>query len=638
MAQETENKTQTFGRYRAVKILGEGSMGRVYLAEDPVLERTLAVKVVTVEKQLDERIRAEYLKRFILEARSSAKLNHPSIVTVHDAGQQSGIPWIAFEYVRGESLTALLAREKRLPVRKAVSIALDITAALHHAHAHGVVHRDVKPANILIDSVTGIAKLADFGIVKAPHAAVTQEGKIVGSPGYMSPEQIRGEPLDGRSDVFSLGVVLYEMATGKQAFIRESVINTMYATLNGEYMPAAEMGIDLPAVMEQVIRRCLMVDKQKRMQSAAAVIDLLRRVEGAYSYSAIKIPAGRMRTASLLMKKTAIRAQWLGTAVYHTARAMFAALRKSKALASAAEAAKRWLQAGVYSLAKGLSRVRIPRKALIRFFGHVVRPAHILRSALPLPVRHATPLAAGIVSLATACALALSLLFVVNWHSIGTPGQSAVRASRFHITTGQQLRIASCVAGIDTGDYVGASVIAQTLIETPSTAAYGYLLAGRIAVREKDFTGANEAFLQAKQQAHGRGVVDKNIPVILNDLEKILIQEKAGNTLIKLVAHTLKAGEIHRVKRWVHDPRYWLRWNGVWIQEAAGNAVDMVPVYILDLDRGASMRTRITAAQKLGESGDRRAVKPLIKAKKRGMRDPFVSAAAAAVLERCFKK
>jgi len=162
-----ETEPDRFGRYTIVKLLGAGAMGRVFLAEDPVLERRVALKIISVDPALDTRDRRDYVTRFAAEAKASAKLNHPSIVQVYDAGQEQGAPWIAFQYVEGESLEELIGKRGRLTIRRAVLFTLDIASALQQAHGWNIIHRDIKPANILVERATGIAKIADFGIIQA---------------------------------------------------------------------------------------------------------------------------------------------------------------------------------------------------------------------------------------------------------------------------------------------------------------------------------------------------------------------------------------------------------------------------------------------------------------------------------------
>jgi serine/threonine protein kinase len=268
------------GRYRIVKKLGAGAMGQVYAAEDPVLERRIAIKIVPLDPHLPAAVRQAYLARFADEAKASARLDHPSIVQVYDAGLENEIPWIAFQLVEGENLDAMLKRRGKLSVRRAVLFTLDIAAALQHAHANSIIHRDIKPANILIEQHSGIAKLSDFGIIQAPWALPDAEGTIVGSPGYMSPEQIEGIELDQRSDLFSLGVVLYQMVSGVHPFLCRTLRATLDATRKGEYAPLHELVADVPRDLDKAVHRCLYADRRMRMRSAAELADLLRPLAG----------------------------------------------------------------------------------------------------------------------------------------------------------------------------------------------------------------------------------------------------------------------------------------------------------------------------------------------------------------------
>lgn len=291
MAEQPEK----FGRYVVVKLLGKGAMGSVYLAQDPFLDRKIALKVISIDPQLDAQTRAEYLTRFVIEAKASAKLNHPSIVQVYDAGEQESMPWIAFQFIDGESLEDMLKRKGTLTIKRAVLFAIDIASALQHAHSWGIVHRDIKPANILIERNTGIAKLADFGVAKAPWAVSTREGFVVGSPGYMSPEQLKGEEIDERSDLFSLGVVFYQMISGKHPFIRDTLGATAYATLNVEVTPLGDLVDNVPKVVERAIRRCMITDRRIRIKSAAGLIDMLQPM----------VPADQRTLASYYASTTA---------------------------------------------------------------------------------------------------------------------------------------------------------------------------------------------------------------------------------------------------------------------------------------------------------------------------------------------
>jgi serine/threonine protein kinase len=267
---------ETIGRYRIVKLLGSGAMGRVYRAEDPRLGRSVALKVVAVDPRIQTGARGDFLARFTEEARASARLNHPSIVQVFDAGEENGEPWIAFQLVEGETLETILSRRGRLTMRRAVLFTADIASALQHAHGWNIIHRDVKPANILVEPKSGIAMLADFGIAQARWSTAPEDGAAVGSPGYMSPEQIDGKEVDQQSDLFSLGIVLYQMVSGKNPFLKSTIEATMNATCRGDYTPLRELAPDVPRPLDAAVRRCLFVNLKMRMRSAAELVDILR--------------------------------------------------------------------------------------------------------------------------------------------------------------------------------------------------------------------------------------------------------------------------------------------------------------------------------------------------------------------------
>src|SRR5258707_13877258 len=204
------------GRYLIQSELGRGAMGVVYKATDSVLERTVAEKTVNMALERDRSDKFE--ARFYQEARAAGSLNHPNIVTVYDVGKAGDVAYIAMEFIEGEELRTLLSEGKSLPVGKAVSIAAQVADGLSYAHQHGVVHRDVKPANIMV-APSGPVKITDFGIARMRSSSeLTQTGMMLGSPKYMSPEQVIGKRADHRSDVFSLGIIMYEMITGGVPF------------------------------------------------------------------------------------------------------------------------------------------------------------------------------------------------------------------------------------------------------------------------------------------------------------------------------------------------------------------------------------------------------------------------------------
>jgi len=207
------------GRYQVLSILGRGNVGGVYRGHDPVIDRPVALKTVALPESISDEEKKIFLERFFLEARAAGKLTHPNVVITYDAAtdEATGIPFIAMELVDGDTLAERLRNEGTLAWEKAIDIVIPIAEGLAKAHAAEIVHRDIKPANFII-SEGDVPKIADFGIAKLPASKLTQEGNIVGTPYFMSPEQLRGEPLDGRSDLFSLGALLYNLVAGRTPF------------------------------------------------------------------------------------------------------------------------------------------------------------------------------------------------------------------------------------------------------------------------------------------------------------------------------------------------------------------------------------------------------------------------------------
>jgi serine/threonine protein kinase len=258
-------KTTKIGRYKILGELGRGAMGIVYKAEDPNLDRVVALKTIIIEA--DAEGAAEYRKRFFLEAKAAGKLNHPHIVTTFDCGDLDGMAYLAMELVEGEDLRTRLTGEGVTPL-EAVEIVRQVADGLAYAHERGVVHRDIKPANIMIDA-QGRAKLMDFGLARmrlADHKTTT--GMVLGTPRYMSPEQIAAEPVDARSDIFSLGIVLYEALTGTRLFSGEGIEQVQHSILNVDPVPPTRVTPGLPAMLDFVVARALKRDPAVRYQDA----------------------------------------------------------------------------------------------------------------------------------------------------------------------------------------------------------------------------------------------------------------------------------------------------------------------------------------------------------------------------------
>src|SRR6266436_7525600 len=220
------------GRYRVIGRIGRGGMGMVYRGLDETLEREVALKTLTTEGTLDEESR----RRFQIEAKAAAKLQHPNIITVFELGEDRGVPFIAMEMLPGVDLEALVRSGEEMLLAEKLEIVIQVCRGLAFAHEHGIVHRDVKPSNIrLLDD--GAVKIMDFGIAKLGETQLTKAGMMVGTVHYMSPEQVRGKPLDGRSDVFSLGVILYELLAGRRPFKGEGATDVLFKIVNDEPVP-----------------------------------------------------------------------------------------------------------------------------------------------------------------------------------------------------------------------------------------------------------------------------------------------------------------------------------------------------------------------------------------------------------------
>lgn len=262
------------GRYQILRELGRGTMGIVYEAFDPKLERTVALKTVRLEAGDTEH--REFEERFQREAKSAARLNHPNIVTIHDAGEEDGVAYIAMEFLEGKSLRELLDSGTPLSNDDLLAYAIQMADALDYAHRFDIVHRDVKPGNIVVSS-QGRVKISDFGIAQLPSGNLTQAGTILGTPKYMSPEQVRGERLDGRSDIFSLGVILYEIFAGKAPFTGDSLAAIMYQVLHVAPLDPTILAPTCPPGIRQIVARCLAKDKAERYPQAGDIAADLRR-------------------------------------------------------------------------------------------------------------------------------------------------------------------------------------------------------------------------------------------------------------------------------------------------------------------------------------------------------------------------
>jgi Protein kinase domain len=288
-----------FGRYLIAGELGRGAMGAVHLAKDPLIERDVAIK--TLLPNLPEDVMGDVRERFLREARSAGRLNHPNIVTIFDVGEQDGVAYIAMEVLEGRSLQQILREPERQPLATLVDIAAQVADALDHAQRFGIVHRDVKPANIMV-SAAGRAKLTDFGVAHVPSSSMTQTGAALGSPKYMSPEQVTGQAVDPRSDVFSLGVVLYQMLTRRTPFEQPGDTNVwalMHRIAAERHRPVTEVDAELPAAFNRILDRALAKSPADRYQRAGDMANELRntRLAGAFGTVAVGAQERRMHGA-----------------------------------------------------------------------------------------------------------------------------------------------------------------------------------------------------------------------------------------------------------------------------------------------------------------------------------------------------
>ena len=256
------------GSYQIISLLGAGGMGVVYKARDTRLNRSVAVKVLPANFMGDP----ERKRRFIQEARAASALNHSNIITIHDIGNENGIDFIVMEYIEGKTLDQKIPR-KGMKLNEALKVAIQMAEALAKAHSAGIIHRDLKPTNVMVTD-DGMVKVLDFGLAKLTEVvgteaetrtleSLTEEGMIIGTVSYMSPDQAEGKKLDARSDIFSFGAVLYEMITGQKAFEGDSKLSTLAAILKQEPKPISQLGPGIPPDLEKIVNRCLRKDPSR---------------------------------------------------------------------------------------------------------------------------------------------------------------------------------------------------------------------------------------------------------------------------------------------------------------------------------------------------------------------------------------
>ena len=255
------------GRYQIEKELGKGAMGVVYLGRDPKINRVVAIKTMALSQEFEEDEIADVKERFFREAETAGRLNHQNIVTMYDAGEEHDLAYIAMEFLKGKDLVPHTKPDHLLPLPQVVSIIARVADALAYAHSNNVVHRDIKPANVMYEPESDQVKVTDFGIARITDSSKTKTGMVLGTPSYMSPEQLSGKKIDGRSDLFSLGVTLYQMLCGQLPFVGDSMAQLMFKIANETHPDVRSVNPAVPDALVVVIDRALCKDIEQRYQS-----------------------------------------------------------------------------------------------------------------------------------------------------------------------------------------------------------------------------------------------------------------------------------------------------------------------------------------------------------------------------------
>lgn len=265
---------KTIGRYEIIELVGRGGMGVLYRARDAVLERNVAVKMMLLDFTTDQTAR----DRFQREARAVARLQHRNVVTIHELGEVEGTPYIVMEFLSGKDLDAMLKGDVKMSLAQKLDVVIQLCDGLGYAHEQGIVHRDVKPGNVRVLE-DGTVKILDFGIAKFAQSSVTQSGMIMGTPSYMAPEQIMGKPVDGRADLFSVGVLMYELLSGHKPFTGESPTTVVYQIIHVEPPPVNASVPELPDSLHEIVSRALQKNPEDRYSRASEMASDLQMVK-----------------------------------------------------------------------------------------------------------------------------------------------------------------------------------------------------------------------------------------------------------------------------------------------------------------------------------------------------------------------
>jgi serine/threonine-protein kinase len=264
------------GRYQVEKELGKGAMGVVYLGKDPKIGRVVAIKTMALSQEFEGDELIEVKERFFREAETAGRLTHPNIVTIYDAGEEHDLAYIAMEFLKGRDLAPYTKKDTLLPVPQVMSIVARVAEALGYAHQQNVVHRDIKPANIMYEPESDTPKVTDFGIARVTDSSKTKTGMVLGTPSYMSPEQLAGKKVEGRSDLFSLGVMLYQMLSGTLPFTGESMAQLMFKIANEPHADIRTVNPNLPTCVAAVINKALAKDPEQRYQTGEQMAKAIR--------------------------------------------------------------------------------------------------------------------------------------------------------------------------------------------------------------------------------------------------------------------------------------------------------------------------------------------------------------------------
>lgn len=292
---------KNIGKYKITSILGKGAMGIVYRALDPDINREVAVKTIRFDLVSEEDDREEMMERFMREAQAAGKLTHPNIITIYDVGREKEMTYIVMQLIEGKSLQKVISSGEKISTQEVIQLMDQLCKGLDYAHDNGIIHRDIKPANILLDK-EGKPFIVDFGVARLETSTLTQAGTTLGTPSYMSPEQVMGKKVDGRSDIFSLGGILYELLTGKRAFQAQSITTVIYKIIHEEPLALTEVKKGLPIGFEQIVCKALAKDPKDRYQNCAEFATDLHNFDQ-LSDKTIPITMIKEELPTLMMKK-----------------------------------------------------------------------------------------------------------------------------------------------------------------------------------------------------------------------------------------------------------------------------------------------------------------------------------------------